>query len=554
MPIRKHKGINQKTGKLKKGFKYSGKKLKSGLPVIVKIQKGGFPVKPKVFKQKGPSEKKYNDCRQHGCTTDTMSYCCNDSTPSDGYCRTDLKGCFKTGINTKPRKRNLSPVQLAKLRKNMDNVYLKEKISKQQKELEKLEQSKPVVQFKAEQKKKRTGFLPPVPVFKMESKKSTQKLSFVPKKTRSSILLPPHKIQDPIKKAYTKEFNKQRRKKLSEMDKMAYIERLNKKLLKGGAILGQGGFGCVISPSLICKKGEKSSKDKISKLMNDKDAFIEETENIEIMKSLDPDMKYFLYPISFCEFDEKLNNKSFLGCFSCGSKRDIETCKSKMGIDGEEEYVLYNVVQPFGGKDLYKAVEDTITRQLFTKNFEYYKEYLTKGINSMHKKGIIHRDVKPENIVLNNKGEIRFIDIGFVHKLNPSDFKTEKGLRDLLGARTIFFRPLDMDMMEFWIDNKKYRTLYWSGFFKAWQKKRPVEYNEDIGSIAKFNGWNKNDVIDGLEKLFNKLSVKFIAKYMKDNIYKWDTYSLHLSFNEMAQMLTPKATDKQFGFDSGIAI
>lgn len=33
---RKHSGINQTTGKLKKGYKYSGKKLKSGLPQIVK--------------------------------------------------------------------------------------------------------------------------------------------------------------------------------------------------------------------------------------------------------------------------------------------------------------------------------------------------------------------------------------------------------------------------------------------------------------------------------------------------------------------------------------
>jgi len=34
--IRKHKGINQKTGRLNKGYKYSGKKLKSGLKQIIK--------------------------------------------------------------------------------------------------------------------------------------------------------------------------------------------------------------------------------------------------------------------------------------------------------------------------------------------------------------------------------------------------------------------------------------------------------------------------------------------------------------------------------------
>jgi tRNA A-37 threonylcarbamoyl transferase component Bud32 len=37
--IRKHKGINQKTGRLNKGYKYSDKKLKSGLKKIIKKNK-----------------------------------------------------------------------------------------------------------------------------------------------------------------------------------------------------------------------------------------------------------------------------------------------------------------------------------------------------------------------------------------------------------------------------------------------------------------------------------------------------------------------------------
>ena len=75
--LRKHKGINQQTGKLKKGYKYSGKKLKSGLPQIVKInkrnkrktQKGGefdldwikkqVELLKKEIKEGGPKEKPY---------------------------------------------------------------------------------------------------------------------------------------------------------------------------------------------------------------------------------------------------------------------------------------------------------------------------------------------------------------------------------------------------------------------------------------------------------------------------------------------------------------
>ena len=56
MPIRKHRGINQKTGRLKKGYTYSNQKLKSGLKKIIKVQKGGQgilkkkPTKPSRFK------------------------------------------------------------------------------------------------------------------------------------------------------------------------------------------------------------------------------------------------------------------------------------------------------------------------------------------------------------------------------------------------------------------------------------------------------------------------------------------------------------------------
>lgn len=35
--MRKHQGINKKTGKLKKNFKYTGKKLKSGIKEIKKV-------------------------------------------------------------------------------------------------------------------------------------------------------------------------------------------------------------------------------------------------------------------------------------------------------------------------------------------------------------------------------------------------------------------------------------------------------------------------------------------------------------------------------------
>ena len=50
--VRKHRGIIQNggnTGRLRKGFRYSGKKLKNGLPQIIKVTKKKKKKKIKNF-------------------------------------------------------------------------------------------------------------------------------------------------------------------------------------------------------------------------------------------------------------------------------------------------------------------------------------------------------------------------------------------------------------------------------------------------------------------------------------------------------------------------
>ena len=61
--IRKHKGINQKTGKLKPGYVYTGEKTKSGLSKIKKVQKGGVSNRKVSFDRNVRVEKiRSNDC------------------------------------------------------------------------------------------------------------------------------------------------------------------------------------------------------------------------------------------------------------------------------------------------------------------------------------------------------------------------------------------------------------------------------------------------------------------------------------------------------------
>ena len=46
MPIRKHRGINQTTGKLKAGYVYTGTRLKGGLAQIKQVKKADSYKKP----------------------------------------------------------------------------------------------------------------------------------------------------------------------------------------------------------------------------------------------------------------------------------------------------------------------------------------------------------------------------------------------------------------------------------------------------------------------------------------------------------------------------
>ena len=76
MKIRKHIGINQKTGRLKKGYRYSGRRLKNGSAEIVRVLVGGGKASTKkkgkrVYgaqraKKMSAVKKKIGDTRAHG--------------------------------------------------------------------------------------------------------------------------------------------------------------------------------------------------------------------------------------------------------------------------------------------------------------------------------------------------------------------------------------------------------------------------------------------------------------------------------------------------------
>jgi serine/threonine protein kinase len=366
---------------------------------------------------------------------------------------------------------------------------------------------------------------------------------------------------------------------------------------KGGEVLGQGGYGCIISPPLKCKNHFKNIPYSIDKRFISKIVEYDEDDDEEIMNEInignklykiDPNQKFFSPIINGCHFyKQKSNDLDYLNRYYDDSDSDSYSnsnsdsdydvlSQNKCNIYKNIDYL--NLISKNAGITFDEALNSDSSDMLkfLKKNYILIFKHLCKGLDIIHKNNILHRDIKPENIMINynsirNNSRINFIDFGLSVECKTKYSNRE--LEDLTYYGTNGYKPLEIIiinyMLEFLHKNryyesktfakdvidstynefKKYSENYYSelhfvenGFKYEGRKLKKNVTNHKIGKYG-----NKNIIKNIFEYLYRDyVNNKILEKLVIDPkyIFKWDVFSLGLVFAEMLIVLdinNPKA-------------
>ncbi|HEX6096422.1 MAG TPA: protein kinase [Thermoanaerobaculia bacterium] len=218
-----------------------------------------------------------------------------------------------------------------------------------------------------------------------------------------------------------------------------------------------------------------------------------------------------VYRATDTQLDETVAIKTLPGDVMTRSPEDLERFKREIRLArkithrnvlrtydyGEAEGVYFISMEYVRGYTLNELIDEAPARQMPSRATIGIARQICRGLHAAHEQGIIHRDIKPQNVLIDAKGEVKLMDFGVARMTEASEEMTQAGLivgtphymspeqvqGKALDARTDVY-AMGVLLYELLVGRRPFESTSLTGILTAhiMEKARPpIELRPDVG-------------------------------------------------------------------------
>ena len=149
-----------------------------------------------------------------------------------------------------------------------------------------------------------------------------------------------------------------------------------------------------------------------------------------------------VYRATDAQLDETVAIKTLPGDVMQRSPEDLERFKREIRLArkithrnvlrtydyGEADGVYFISMEYVRGYTLNELLDEAENRQMVPRLAVGLSRQISRGLQAAHEQGIIHRDIKPQNVLIDHKGEVKLMDFGIARMAEAKEGMTQAGL------------------------------------------------------------------------------------------------------------------------------
>jgi HAMP domain-containing protein/predicted Ser/Thr protein kinase len=149
-----------------------------------------------------------------------------------------------------------------------------------------------------------------------------------------------------------------------------------------------------------------------------------------------------VYKANDTQLDEVVAIKTLPGDVMQRSPEDLERFKREIRLArkithrnvlrtydyGEAEGVYFISMEFVRGYTLSELLNEASGRKMAPRASLGIARQICRGLHAAHEQGIIHRDIKPQNVLIDAKGEVKLMDFGIARMTEATEAMTQAGL------------------------------------------------------------------------------------------------------------------------------